>query len=132
MMHDAGCDFKVPLPMFSERKEDWPMWSARFGAYTEVAGWSTVLEVAQAQTAPSSTGGAAPEPMRVGKVVHAVLLTKTEGPPFSIVHLTSRGAGAEAWTLMHADLERGLEPWYETWCARENSGWRMPVLTRTS
>ena len=45
-------------------------WSARFG--------SKVLEVAEAQTAPISMVGAALEAIRVGKIVHVVLLTKIE------------------------------------------------------
>ena len=51
MQHDVGADFKVPLPVFSGRNEDWPVWSARFGAYAELAGWTAVLEVAEARTA---------------------------------------------------------------------------------
>ena len=89
MQHDVGADFKVPLPMFSGRNDDWPVWSARFGAYAELADWTGVLEVAEVQTALISTFGASPEPLRLGKIV--VLLTKTEGKAFSIVHLTPRG-----------------------------------------
>ena len=37
--------------MFSGRNDDWLVWSARFGAYAELAGWAGVLEVAEAQTA---------------------------------------------------------------------------------
>ena len=43
--------------------------------------------------------GASPEAIRLGKIIYAVLLTKTEGKAFSTVHLTARGAGAEAWRL---------------------------------
>ena len=46
MIHDKGSDFQVPLPLFSGRNEDWPIWSASFGAYAAMAGWSTVPEVA--------------------------------------------------------------------------------------
>ena len=90
MQHDVGADFKVPLPMFSGWNDDWPVWSARFGAYAELAGWTGVLEVAEAQTAPISTVGASPEAIRLGKIIEAVLLTKTEGKAFSMVHLTPR------------------------------------------
>ena len=38
MQHDVGADFKVPLPMFSGRNDDWPVCSARFGTYAELAG----------------------------------------------------------------------------------------------
>ena len=85
-------DFKVPPPMFSGRNDDWPVWSARFGAYAELIGCPGVLEVAEAQTAPISMVGASPEAIRLGKIIYAVLLTKTEGEAFSIVHLTPRGA----------------------------------------
>ena len=104
MSHDVGSDFNVPLAMFSGRNEDWPTWSARFGAHTELAGWSTVLGVAEAQTAPMSMVGAPPEAIRVGKIVKAVLLTKTEGTAFAlcISHPAERELG---------HLERGLEPW---------------------
>ena len=86
--------------MFSGRNDDWLVWSARFGAHAELAGWLTVFEVAEAQTAPISVVGAALEAIRVGKVVYAVLLTKMEGKAaFSIVHHTSRQAGADAWRL---------------------------------
>ena len=83
-----GADFQVPLPMFSGRIDDWPVWSARFGAYAELAGWTAVLEVAEAQTAPITVVGASPDAIRLGKIIYAVVLTKTEGKAFSIVHLT--------------------------------------------
>ena len=76
MQHIVGADFKVPLPMFSGRNDDWPVWSARFGAYAELAGWTGVLEVVGAQTAPISMVGATPEAIRLGKIISAVLLTK--------------------------------------------------------
>ena len=53
-------------------------WSARFGPQAELAGWSTVLEGAEAQTAPISIVGAGLEAIRVGKIVYVVLLTKGE------------------------------------------------------
>ena len=37
MIHDAGSDLEVSLSMFCGRNEDWPIWSARFGAYPELA-----------------------------------------------------------------------------------------------
>ena len=61
VQQDVGADVKVPLPMFSGRNDEWPVWSARFGAYTEVTGCTGVLEVAEAQTAPISMVGASPE-----------------------------------------------------------------------
>ena len=103
MQHDVGADFQVPLPMFSGRKVGWPVWSARSGACAELAGWTAVLEVAEAQTAPSTMVGASPDAIRLGKIICAVLLTKTEGKAFSIVHLTARGAGAEGWRLLHTE-----------------------------
>ena len=39
----------------------------------------------------------------MGKIVCAVLLTKTEGEAFDTVHFTRAGAGAEAWRLVHAE-----------------------------
>ena len=103
MQHDVDADFKVPLPMFTGRNDDWPVWSARFGAYAELAGWTGVLEVAEAQIAAISMVGASPKAIRLGKIIYAVLLTKTEGKAFSIVHLTPRGARAEAWRLLRAE-----------------------------
>ena len=58
MQHAVGADFKVPLPLFSGRNDDWTVWSARFGAYAELAGWTAVLEAAEAQTAPITMFGA--------------------------------------------------------------------------
>ena len=85
-----------------------------------------MLEVVEAQTAPISMVGASPEPIRLGKIIYAVLLTKTERKAFSIVHLTPRGAGAEAWRLLRAEcVEPGWETWYEKWCARGINGWPM-------
>ena len=103
MQHDVGADLKVPLPMFSGRDGDWPVWSARFEAHAELAGWTGVLEVVEAQTAPISMVGASPEKIRLDKNIYAVLLTKTEGKAFSIVLLTARRAGAEAWRLLRAE-----------------------------
>ena len=87
--------FKVPLPMFSGRDDDWPVWSARFGAYVELAGWTGVLEVAEAQTAPISMVGASPEAIRLGKIICAVLLTKTEGKAF-FQHCSSHTKGSRS------------------------------------
>ena len=64
MQHDVGADFKVTLPMFPGRNDDWPVWSARFGAYAELVGWTAVLEVAEAQTAPIMMVGASPDAIR--------------------------------------------------------------------
>ena len=104
MQHELGADFKVPLPLFSGRNDDWPVWSARSHACAELAGWTAVLEVAEAQTAPFSTAGASPDAIRLGKITCAVVLTKTDGKAFSIVHLTSRGAEAEAWRRLHTEF----------------------------
>ena len=43
--------------------------------------------------------GHSPEAIRLGQIIYAVLFTKIEGKAVSIVHLTARGAGAEAWRL---------------------------------
>ena len=51
-----------------------------------------MLEVSEAQTAPISVVGASPEAIRLGKIIYAVILTKTEGKAFSIVHLTQKGS----------------------------------------
>ena len=77
--------------MFSGRNDDWPVWSARFGAYAELAGWTGVLEVAEAQTAPISMVGTSLEAIRLGKIIYAVLLTKTEGKAFQ--HCSSHTQG---------------------------------------
>ena len=82
------------------------VWWARFGANAELAGWTAVLEVAEAQTSPITMVGASLDAIRMGKIIDAVLLTKTEGKAFSIVHLTPRGAGAGAWRLPHAEYAR--------------------------
>ena len=37
------------------------------------------------------------------KIVHAVLLTKTEGTSFSNVHPAAKEAGAETWRHSHVD-----------------------------
>ena len=103
MQHDVGADFKVPLPMFAGRNDDWPVWSARFGAYAELAGWTAMLEVAEAQTAPITMVGASLDAIRLRKIIYAVRLMKTEGEAFSSVHLTARGAGAEVWRLLHTE-----------------------------
>ena len=73
MQHDVGADCKVPLPVFSGRDDDWPVWSARFGACAELTGWTGVLGLAEAQTAPISVVGASPEAIRLGKIICAVL-----------------------------------------------------------
>ena len=44
-----------------------------------MAGWSTVLEVAEAQTAPISMVGAAPEAIQEGKIFNAVGVPEEDG-----------------------------------------------------
>ena len=69
--------------------------------------WLRLVDgVAEAQTAAISMVVAAAEAIPVGRIVYAVLLTKTEWKDLSIVHLTARGAGAEAWRLSHAEQAR--------------------------
>ena len=41
MQDDVGAGFKVPLLMFSGRNDDWPVWSGRFRANAELAGWTS-------------------------------------------------------------------------------------------
>ena len=67
------------------------------GAYAEVVGWTAVLEVAEGRWRASL------DAVLLGKIIYDVLLTKTEGKAFSIVHLTPRRAGAEAWRLQHRE-----------------------------
>ena len=88
-----------------------------------------MLEVAEAQTAPITMVGASPDALRLGKIICPVLLTKTEGKAFSIVHLTARGAGAEAWKLLHTEyagssgnMVRGMVCWREQWSVDVNAG----------
>ena len=58
MQHEVSADFiKSHCRWSSGRNDDWPLWSARFGGYAELAGWTAVLEVAEAQTAPISMVG---------------------------------------------------------------------------
>ena len=74
------------------------------------------------QTAPISMVGASREAVRLGKIIYAVLLTKTDCKALSIVHLTYRGAGAEA---SHCHLVPGWETWYGKWYVRGINGWPM-------
>ena len=113
---------------------------ADFGAYAKLAGWTAVLEVAEAQTAPISMVGASPDAVRLGKIIFAVLLTKTEGKAFSIVHLTPRGTGAEARRLLHTEyagssggrlgkMVRDVVCPREHWLARCECWQRLPDVT---
>ena len=99
------------------------------GAYAKLAGWSTVLE--ESQTASITMVVAAPEATRVAKIVHAVSLTKTKGTVFIHVHLTDRGPGAEACRPLHAEYAGSSGATIGT-SARENNGWQMRVLVKTS
>ena len=78
-----------------------------------------MLEMAEAQTAPISIIETSPDAIRLGKIVYAVLLTKTEGKAFSIVHLTPMGAGAEAWRLLRAEYAGVI------WCQVGKHGTRI-------
>ena len=114
--------WKSHLPMFFGRNEDWPIRSARFGAYAELAGWSTFREVAEARTAPTSMVGAAPEAKWRRSSMR--FCWKTEGKAFSIVHHTPRGAGAESVET----LARGMCCVIR--CASGNHGTRRGVPER--
>ena len=116
MIHDVGSDFKVPLPILSKRSEDWPKWSARFGAYAELAGLSTVLEVAEAQTAPISMVGAPPEAIRVEKIANAVMLSKSEGKAYQHCSSHTQRSGSSSvesptrgtcWVIWSATWKHG-------------------------
>ena len=45
------------------------VWRARFGTNAELAGWTAVLEVAEAQTAPITMVGTSPDAIRMGKMI---------------------------------------------------------------
>ena len=83
MQHDVGADFKVPLPMYSGRHDDWLVWSARFGAHAELA-----LDRGARGSRSANSADHDGYAIRQGKIINAVLLTKTEGEHVSIVNLT--------------------------------------------
>ena len=97
MQHDVGADFKSWGGMTtgrcgqqgSERTQSWqvgPVCSRWRKRRMRRSRWLASLDA-----------------IRLGKIIYAVLLTKTEGKVFSIVHLTPRGAGDEAWRLLRAE-----------------------------
>ena len=89
MQHDVGADFKVPLPMLSGRNDDWTVWSARFGAYAELACWTAVLEVAEAITMV----GASPDAIRLG---NHLCCSVDEDRGQSVLHCSSHGKGSRS------------------------------------
>ena len=106
LQHEVGGDFKVPLPTFSGPNEDWPIWTVRFEACAALAGRSGFLDVAATQVGTISMTRAQPEAIRRGKIIYAVLLTKTEG--------------SNALDVLQRDWQRGCEKWF----VRVNSGQR--------
>ena len=54
MHHDVGIDFELQHQALSGGNEDWPVWSARLEADTELAEWSGVLAVVASWTGPLS------------------------------------------------------------------------------
>ena len=129
LQHEVGGDVQAPLPTFSGRNEDWPMWTARFEAYAELVEWSGILDVAAAQVGLISMTGTQPETDRSGTVIYAVLLTKQR--------ITSRGAGAE--TMETAACRILWRFWSEIgntgtrkWCVCVNSGQRLQRQGKTS
>ena len=124
MQHDVGPDFKVPLPMFSGRNDDWPVWSARFVACAELAGWTAVLEVAEAQTAMV---GASPDP--------CCIVDEDRGQSFQ--HCSSRGLEASThrirrilWSTFWEKKVRHVVCPREHWLADVNA--RKDFLTSLS
>ena len=121
MQHDVGADFKVPLPTFSGRNDDWPVWSARFGAYAELAGLDRDARGGRSANSANHEVGAMRFDWATSSML--VLLMKTEGKAFSMVHLTARGAGAEVrlggfYTQNTRDLlEHVWETWHVMWRA---------------
>ena len=99
--------------------------TGRFGCYAELAGWTAVLEVAEAQTAPISMVERPSMDSDWAKTIHAVLLTKTDDKAFSIVHLTPRGSrerrlGGSYTQNTRDPLQHVWETRYAMWYAREH------------
>ena len=46
---------------------------------------------------------AQPEVNRLGEVIYALLLTRTEGKAVIVVHVAGRGARAEVWRLLRGE-----------------------------
>ena len=64
-----------------------------------------------------------PEASRLGKIIYAVLLTKTEGKAFSSAMSIAQQGEPE---LRRGDFcAHGWETWCEKWYAREINGWPM-------
>ena len=74
--------------------------------------------------------GHPPEAIRLGKIIYAVLLTKTEGKAFSALFISQQGEpelkrGDFCARSTRGHLVHGWETWCEKWYAREINGWPM-------
>ena len=61
MQHDVGTDLKVPPPISQDGMMSCQCCQARFGTFVEVAGWTVVLRVVEANSTDHDRWGPAGE-----------------------------------------------------------------------
>ena len=99
----------VKLQEFSGRDEDWPSWPIKAHAFFALMGWDEFIDTVEASTdmavdnAHLGERGAA-----VSKLLHAMLITKTQRKALAMVTLAGRHEGFVAWRAIKAEYEPGV------------------------
>ena len=93
------------LPNFDGTDAGWESWRVKFQAYADLADIGAHLEVAAEQTSFIKHEGLDAHILLVSRAVYALLITKCEGKPLSLVCLVPRRFGLEAWRVLKDEYQ---------------------------
>ena len=94
----VDCRGDVKLPEFSGRDEDWASWSIKAHAFFALVGWDAYIDnVESRMDQPVDNASMGEQAAGVSKLLHAMLITKTQRKALAMVTLAGRHEGFTAW-----------------------------------
>ena len=102
------------VPTFSGRRDHFEEWAFPFESYCGLLGWEKYLDTAKASVTEIEMWALNDEAERVGRSLYHLLVSTTKGTALSIVRLTERGNGFEAYRKLvvefrpHLNEEHGV------------------------
>jgi hypothetical protein len=102
------------VPTFSGRREHFEEWAFPFESYCGLLGWERYMDSARQAATEIEILTLSDEAERVGRSLYHLLVSTTKGTALSIVRLTERGNGFEAYRRLvvefrpHLNEENGV------------------------
>jgi hypothetical protein len=96
------------VPTFSGRRTEFEGWILLFESYCGLLGWERFLDSAKASSEEIEVLSLSDEAERVGRSLYHLLVSTTKGTALSIVRLTERGNGFEAFQRLMVEFRPRL------------------------